>query len=876
MKKKILSAALAAAMVLSTAAAAGSVDASAAAEDYGLASKAADGVILHCFDWSFNTIRENLPEIAAAGYTAVQTSPVQQPKDFGEWLNGEGQWWKLYQPLSFTVATENSWVGTKDELIALCDEADKYGIKIICDIVSNHMANESGNVYLTYSHSIKKYEPDLYKGSSQYFHQLKRGVEDSRLEWLVQGELDYLPDLNTGDPFVQSRVISLLQECIDCGVDGFRFDAAKHIETPADGEFGSDFWPNVIGAANEYAESKGNELFIYGEMLNSAGKGRSTLDYTQYINLTDNKAGDITLYNVVKKKPDKLLVGQQYSYKDDDPSHFVLWAESHDTYMGNSGSGGFGNTAGISNEDIAKAWAVVASRAKSHSLYFARPNELMGLAGDTSWKSTVVSEINRFHNKFIGTDDEIYADGDIVAVQRGDSGIVLVNLGDTSDVSVNSSDMKDGDYADAVTGNTFTVADGKISGTIGDSGVAVVYKDASTSPKVLFSAEDETFRQDTYPITLSLENAASGTYSINGGAETAFDGEVTIDVGAYAAPGSTVTVTAKASDGDKTAEETHTYTKEATDHSGVYVYYDNSATNYPNVFAYGYYEYIDDNGRKVQVAHDGQWPGTKMEYDAEKGLYVYEVPSDIPVGKGSVIITNAQGGNAKFETAGMTIPAQVSIYDAAQKKLVDPNGVTLMYGDINSDSSIASDDALEILRFSTGITTSFTPAQQAQADVDNDTSITSNDALFVLRTSVGMSDAGNRTGQTFTFGGSGEPDPTPTPAPTPSGNIFYAVNSAGWIFHDGCKLWLMNNDTKETVEMTKSDESDDNAKYSYVDLPTGWTNVSLHRTQWNMTVEESKDDPAYSVWECGAIPDGKNAYSITDNGKGKFKSYTPK
>ena len=37
--------------------------------------------ILHCFDWSYNNIRTALPDIAAAGYTAVQTSPVQRPKD---------------------------------------------------------------------------------------------------------------------------------------------------------------------------------------------------------------------------------------------------------------------------------------------------------------------------------------------------------------------------------------------------------------------------------------------------------------------------------------------------------------------------------------------------------------------------------------------------------------------------------------------------------------------------------------------------------------------------------------------------------------------------------------------------------------------------
>lgn len=105
-----------------------------------LRDKVGDGVMLHAFNWSYNTIKENLPAIAAAGYTTVQTSPVQQPKDYSTSGDVTGQWWKLYQPISFHIA-EESWLGTKDDLKSLCDEADKYGIKIICDIVSNHIAN---------------------------------------------------------------------------------------------------------------------------------------------------------------------------------------------------------------------------------------------------------------------------------------------------------------------------------------------------------------------------------------------------------------------------------------------------------------------------------------------------------------------------------------------------------------------------------------------------------------------------------------------------------------------------------------------------------------------------------------------------------------
>lgn len=62
------------------------------ATDYNLADNVQDGVILHAWNWSYNTIKENLDTIAQSGYTTVQTSPVQQPKiDQLSWWDVGGQ-----------------------------------------------------------------------------------------------------------------------------------------------------------------------------------------------------------------------------------------------------------------------------------------------------------------------------------------------------------------------------------------------------------------------------------------------------------------------------------------------------------------------------------------------------------------------------------------------------------------------------------------------------------------------------------------------------------------------------------------------------------------------------------------------------------------
>ena len=62
-----------------------SADVQSTSASYGLASKIEDGNILHCFNWTLNDIKNELPNIAAAGFTSVQTSPLQPHNASGTW-----------------------------------------------------------------------------------------------------------------------------------------------------------------------------------------------------------------------------------------------------------------------------------------------------------------------------------------------------------------------------------------------------------------------------------------------------------------------------------------------------------------------------------------------------------------------------------------------------------------------------------------------------------------------------------------------------------------------------------------------------------------------------------------------------------------------
>lgn len=826
--KKVVSLFIAAAMLTSSFAFTASVSAAettdvAVSSDSTIQSEVKDGVILHAFNWSYNSIKENLPAIAAAGYTTVQTSPVQQAKDYGTSNDVAGQWWKLYQPVSMAIA-QKSWLGTKDDLKSLCAEADKYGIKIICDIVSNHMGNEVETDPNSLSEQVKTYQPDFYTNKSSYFHPDAGGASDGSIKSIVQGHVSACPDLNTGNTNVQNAVISLLKECIDCGVDGFRFDAAKHIETPDDGSYASNYWPNITSAAESYYKEKtGGNLYIYGEILNTCGSGRSYSSYTKYINVTDNKTGDAVLAAVSKGNAS---TAAKSDYKSGaSASNVVLWAESHDTFEGEAGSAGIANTAGVSDENVIKAWSIVASRKDSTALYFARPGAaLMGEAAtDTAYKSTAVSEVNKFHNLFVGQSEKLGSSDGVAYVARGTSGIVLANCtGTTKSVSISGTGIADGSYVDTITGNKFTVSGGVLTGSIGSTGVAVVYK-GSVTPKNTCSVESGTFTGETMTVELGLENAVSGTYCLDNSTPVTYTGKTTIRIGSDYKYGETINLTLTATDGAKTTTATYKYTKKEAASSGVYIFFDSSKISSwkaPfNVYIY------DEDTSSTTTYKNTSWPGQAMQIDPATGYYYVEVSSNSCIAEdkttkdGSesnydlahssntyVIISDSKGsqhpadgartklklgGSSKILTGRTTsgwntttlVPSAGTPVEATDvtkgtvttvpttapaptttvpvPTTTAPPVGTMIYGDVNGDGVVKVNDATAIQKHSVGL--ELIPDKYlVLADLNADGKINVLDATMIQKYLVGGQDAGI-TGQPYVT----ETEPVSTVATEP-------------------------------------------------------------------------------------------------------------
>ena len=277
-------------------------------------------------------------------------------------------------------------------------------------------------------------------------------------------------------------------------------------------------------------ETYGKDLFMYGEILNTVSTERSFSWYLEYMNIT-NSTAFYAICDAVNGGSAANAVPKTFN-NGMTADTAILWDESHDTYMDGCKANNIPSVTLLT-----KRWACMASRADVVSMYLARPTNTpkdvydldLGAAYDTAWNDKETAEINKFHNHFNGAGEAVSSYGNIAIIERGDSGVVLVNCRGTSgSLTVPVTTIKDGTYIDQMTGNTFTVANGNIEGSIGKSGVAVIYN--PETPVVGASVEDGTeFTTDTITVDV-YSNGAEAAYIVNDGDEVKFTGKKTLDI----------------------------------------------------------------------------------------------------------------------------------------------------------------------------------------------------------------------------------------------------------------------------------------------------------------------------------------------------------
>ena len=493
---------------------------------YGLEDTVNEGKIIQAWNWSYANIIENLELLAEQGFTTIQVSPpneikmptkgvkVCEPAVDGIAPNG---WWMFYQPAGFQLnESEDNALGTKAEFVKMCEEAHKLGLKVIVDAVINHFGTDDDHVGLYDNESTDpmthvnprawEFEKEILDAKAlhspwvnmTYKENYWDGFSDYDIEEdLTQHCTSGLPDLATETQIVQDAIYEYFVELVEAGADGFRFDAAKHIETSHDTYFASDFWEDtLIKLRVNYPD---NELYAYGEILNKCGDGRPFHEYTELMDVTDSSS-----YWGIK---DAVLGGggnpipyYQSEAEGCDPTtvnftkeNVIQWNESHDTYID-------GGTSALTVQQRNKIWALTAARQTITGIYFARPDDrtgadraaiekicagiTLGDANLTSWTAPEVKAVNQFDNYFGDASEYNSNQNKVVMIERGGLGATLVNLqGTTKDVTLSVYTLAPGTYKDSITGNEFTVSGGKVTGKIGSTGIACIYYAEDTEPQ---------------------------------------------------------------------------------------------------------------------------------------------------------------------------------------------------------------------------------------------------------------------------------------------------------------------------------------------------------------------------------------------------------
>lgn len=175
---------------------------------------------------------------------------------------------------------------------------------------------------------------------------------------------------------------------------------------------------------------------------------------------------------------------------------------------------------------------------------------------------------------------------------------------------------------------------------------------------------------DTLDVTLHVNAASSAVYSIDGGEEQSFsDGDI-LTIGAQAELGDVITLRLAASDADNTVEETYTYTKAAAPSGNMAVYFDNSLDyEEPHIYAWGEAEF-------------SKWPGEKMLWDDENGLYYY-VFTDDTLTYENIIINDGKDGGTDPTAQQYPEKGSFKINSGECKLLTD--GVWIDYGKPNAE-----------------------------------------------------------------------------------------------------------------------------------------------------------------------------------------------
>eukprot|EP01129_Flabellula_baltica_P009878 TRINITY_DN4110_c0_g1_i1.p1 TRINITY_DN4110_c0_g1~~TRINITY_DN4110_c0_g1_i1.p1 ORF type:complete len:293 (+),score=31.02 TRINITY_DN4110_c0_g1_i1:23-880(+) len=193
--------------------------------------------ILQVFNTPFTQITDTLPHYTSIGITHIQISPVQKH------CTHLKPWYRLYQPTGYQIGNS---LGDINALETLITSAHTYGIKVIVDVVLHHLTGCPlccGSLASSVSwigKQVVNWGSRVVRGRDWY-HQSRFCV------------LDFGPKQSLMREEIRHAHVEFLNRLVALGCDGFRVDAAKHME-PA----------YLLGL---FSDLDSQDLLVYSEVL---------------------------------------------------------------------------------------------------------------------------------------------------------------------------------------------------------------------------------------------------------------------------------------------------------------------------------------------------------------------------------------------------------------------------------------------------------------------------------------------------------------------------------------------------------------------------------------------------------------------------------
>lgn len=441
---------------------------------------AAGDVFVHLFEWKWTDVaRECRDVLGPAGVKAVQISPPQEHS-----VQSSHTWSQRYQPVSYSV--ERSRSGTGAEFAAMLDGCGAAGVDVYVDAVINHMTNvpdpgvgSAGTSYTKYAYPGLYTQADFHTPCAISSYQVAAQVQDC--------ELFGLPDLNTGSASVRAKIAEYLVRLSRMGVDGFRIDAAKHIQpTELD---------SIIGLVERTLVGEGRPRpYWFAEVIDYGGEAVTERDYFG-LAYRSGGAADVTEFTF-KGVADKFTrqgtqriselnpngpAGAQFSpaaWGMMPADKAVVFLQNHDTQREGGTGWHDGDVFRLANvwmlaqpygyPSIMSGYAF--ARGTQAGREMGPPSDAAGRTNDVScapsWEEAEVGDwvcehrdpsilrMVPFRRAVAGTDITGWWDNGAhaIAFSRGAKGFVAINRGDAPVAATVSTPLPPGTYCDVLTG----------------------------------------------------------------------------------------------------------------------------------------------------------------------------------------------------------------------------------------------------------------------------------------------------------------------------------------------------------------------------------------------------------------------------------------